>query len=110
VIICTFLSMFVRISLISGPFKAVGTGFSFSDNEGSVNRATEAAEDMYDFFMALFQHPAFKKYATSRLIIAGESYAGHYLTALATHIILQNERRDTTRKILLESIIMVNRM
>ena len=44
------------------------------------------AEDAYYFFQSFFQSPDGKKYAKNPLVIAGESYAGHYIPAIAKRI------------------------
>ncbi|KAI8871219.1 peptidase S10, serine carboxypeptidase, partial [Ramicandelaber brevisporus] len=79
----------------------IGTGFStyvpMSNNSNPIPRAVdskEAAADFDSLLQMLFQK--FPQYAKLPLVAAGESYAGHYLTALATYIVEQNAIRAKT--------------
>lgn len=64
-----------------------GVGFSYGDENDSGEEMV--SEDAYYFFQAFFQtHP---EYAKSPLYIVGESYAGHYVPAIAHRIYTGNQ-------------------
>ncbi|KAI9244035.1 Alpha/Beta hydrolase protein [Phascolomyces articulosus] len=62
------------------------TGFSYGSYH--VKNSKEAARDIF-MFLQLFLM-AFPNLANSQLHIAGESYAGHYIPAIASEILIQN--------------------
>merc|ERR1712054_734902 len=69
----------------------VGTGFSYNSNplDIGVTNEHEMGLDMWEFFQHFFSaHP---KYAKLRFFITGESYAGHYIPALAHTIQEKNK-------------------
>ncbi|KFM61848.1 putative serine carboxypeptidase CPVL, partial [Stegodyphus mimosarum] len=62
-----------------------GTGFSFTeDNKGYVTNEEEMATDMYEFLLQFFA--IFHEYRRNEFYIAGESYGGKYVPALAHKI------------------------
>eukprot|EP00756_Hemistasia_phaeocysticola_P018278 Hpha_TRINITY_DN15584_c1_g1::TRINITY_DN15584_c1_g1_i1::g.107419::m.107419 len=71
----------------------VGTGFSYdsSSTDLGVTNEAEMAMNMWEFFQGWFK--AFPKYASNRFFIAGESYGGHYVPALAHMIQRQNQAK-----------------
>ncbi|KAG6005766.1 hypothetical protein E4U21_007717 [Claviceps maximensis] len=71
----------------------VNAGFSYSRN--NTNTSSAAAEDMYAL-LTLFFHQ-FPEYAKQDFFIAGESYAGHYIPAIA-HEILSHKVRNINLK------------
>lgn len=63
----------------------VNTGYSYSESQ-HVNTSAEAAEDVYRFLTTLFA--AFPEYNSNQAFhIAGESYCGHYIPAIANRIV-----------------------
>ncbi|KAI9344316.1 Alpha/Beta hydrolase protein [Obelidium mucronatum] len=64
-------------------------GFSYSDStEDDVSNTADAAEDVYGFLqLFLKSHP---KFANTEFHVAGESYAGHYIPAIASAILTGN--------------------
>ncbi|KAH1225366.1 Serine carboxypeptidase-like 49 [Glycine max] len=70
-----------------------GTGFSYSSDDSDI-RHDEASisNDLYDFLQEFFKaHPKFVK---NDFYITGESYAGHYIPALASRIIQGNKENQ----------------
>eukprot|EP01114_Cavostelium_apophysatum_P014280 TRINITY_DN365_c0_g1_i1.p1 TRINITY_DN365_c0_g1~~TRINITY_DN365_c0_g1_i1.p1 ORF type:complete len:435 (+),score=116.18 TRINITY_DN365_c0_g1_i1:132-1436(+) len=71
----------------------VGTGFSYADYEQDyVTDETEVAQDMYVFlqnFLAMYP-----QYQTQDFYITGESYAGHYIPAIAARILQGNQNKE----------------
>ncbi|XP_047336090.1 serine carboxypeptidase-like [Impatiens glandulifera] len=70
-----------------------GTGFSYSSHQSDIrNDGEDVSNDLYHFLQEFFQeHP---QYLRNDFYIAGESYAGHYIPALATRIHNGNNNRD----------------
>ncbi|ORY48638.1 hypothetical protein BCR33DRAFT_695781 [Rhizoclosmatium globosum] len=64
-------------------------GFSYSDNPSEdVSNTEDAARDVYAFLqLFLKSHP---KFAASEFHVTGESYAGHYVPAIASTILAGN--------------------
>lgn len=62
-----------------------GTGFSFSSDKRDIRHDEKGiSNDLYDFLQAFFaEHPEF---SNNDFYITGESYAGHYIPALASRI------------------------
>lgn len=71
----------------------VGTGFSYTKNESAIpHDETGVSNDLYDFLQAFFkQHSQFAK---NDFYITGESYAGHYIPALASRIQKGNKAKE----------------
>ncbi|KAK7268297.1 hypothetical protein RIF29_20994 [Crotalaria pallida] len=70
-----------------------GTGFSYSTDSRDVRHdETGVSNDLYDFLQAFFaEHP---EYATNDFFITGESYAGHYIPALAARVRKGNKAKE----------------
>ncbi|KAK7261306.1 hypothetical protein RIF29_27615 [Crotalaria pallida] len=62
-----------------------GTGFSYTSDESDIRHDEDGvSNDLYDFLQAFFkEHPQFVK---NDFFITGESYAGHYIPALASRV------------------------
>lgn len=80
-----------NVAFIDNP---VGAGFSYTDNEdGYVNDLSEMAEQLYTGIIEILElHPWL---AASPIYIAGESYAGKYIPAIAHYIYRRHEDGDT---------------
>ncbi|CAG8646957.1 29304_t:CDS:10 [Gigaspora margarita] len=76
-------------------------GYSYGDD---VSTTTAAATDVYAFLQIFFQN--FPKYAKLDFHIAGESYAGHFIPAVAAEIYNNNDKSHS--HINLESILIGN--
>lgn len=69
----------------------VGVGFSYADSgEATVTNTRASASDAYAFLSLFFLQ--FPEYKDLGLHISGESYAGHYIPAIATEIMKHPER------------------
>ncbi|MED6145524.1 Serine carboxypeptidase-like 48 [Stylosanthes scabra] len=70
-----------------------GTGFSYSSDDSDLRHdEVGVSNDLYDFLQAFFkQHPQF---ANNDFYITGESYAGHYIPALASRIHQANKQKQ----------------
>lgn len=81
-------SNYASVMFIDQP---VGVGYSYSDDESeTINNSYASAEDMYKFFELFFEkYPEIIK--NKEWHIAGESYAGHYIPAMANEIVLKHE-------------------
>ncbi|RHY70879.1 hypothetical protein DYB30_014207 [Aphanomyces astaci] len=63
----------------------IGTGFSYGTPQDADHNSTQVGENMYFFLQSwLKKHP---KFARHRFFITGESYAGHYIPAVATALL-----------------------
>ncbi|CAL1366909.1 unnamed protein product [Linum trigynum] len=62
-----------------------GTGFSYTTDDSDIrHNETGVSNDLYSFLQEFFKgHP---NYAKNEFYITGESYAGHYIPALASRI------------------------
>ncbi|KAF7823340.1 serine carboxypeptidase-like [Senna tora] len=71
----------------------IGTGFSYSSDESDIPHDEEGvSNDLYDFLQAfLKEHPQFVK---NEFYITGESYAGHYIPALASRVHKANKAKE----------------
>lgn len=71
----------------------IGTGFSYTTDESDYRSDEEGVgDDLYDFLQAFFkQHPEFVK---NEFYVTGESYAGHYVPALASRINKGNKAKE----------------
>ncbi|CAL5207743.1 unnamed protein product [Lathyrus oleraceus] len=70
-----------------------GTGFSYSTDLRDIRHNEKGvSNDLYDFLQAFFvEHP---QYAKNDFFITGESYAGHYIPALASRIHQGNQANE----------------
>ncbi|MED6220611.1 Serine carboxypeptidase-like 48 [Stylosanthes scabra] len=70
-----------------------GTGFSYSSDDSDL-RHDEAgvSNDLYDFLQAFFKE--YSQFANNDFYITGESYAGHYIPALASRIHQANKQKQ----------------
>jgi serine carboxypeptidase-like clade 4 len=68
-----------------------GTGYSYvTDPNGYVQNEDQVADDFYTFLVGFFKkYPRFVK---SDFYITGESYAGHYIPAIAAKIVDMNKK------------------
>ncbi|KAK7257674.1 hypothetical protein RIF29_31818 [Crotalaria pallida] len=70
-----------------------GTGFSYTTDEADIRHdETGVSNDLYDFLQEFFkEHPQFVK---NDFYIAGESYSGHYIPALASRVNEGNKKKE----------------
>ncbi|XP_027345767.1 serine carboxypeptidase-like isoform X1 [Abrus precatorius] len=70
-----------------------GTGFSYSSDDADIRHDEEGvSNDLYDFLQEFFKaHPEFVK---NDFYITGESYAGHYIPALASRVSKGNKENQ----------------
>ncbi|RDX81940.1 Serine carboxypeptidase-like 48 [Mucuna pruriens] len=70
-----------------------GTGFSYTSDDSDIRHDEEGvSNDLYDFLQAFFkEHPQFTK---NDFYITGESYAGHYIPALASRVHQGNKAKE----------------
>ncbi|KAG4968524.1 hypothetical protein JHK87_034175 [Glycine soja] len=70
-----------------------GTGFSYTSDESDIRHDEEGvSNDLYDFLQAFFkEHPQLTK---NDFYITGESYAGHYIPALASRVHQGNKAKE----------------
>ncbi|XP_020215288.1 serine carboxypeptidase-like [Cajanus cajan] len=70
-----------------------GTGFSYSSSTSDFRHdETGVSNDLYDFLQEFFKaHPEFVK---NDFYITGESYAGHYIPALASRVNQGNKKKE----------------
>ncbi|CAN8252620.1 unnamed protein product [Cochlearia groenlandica] len=82
-----------KVSNIIYVDQPVGTGFSYTpDSNDFRHDETGVSNDLYDFLQAFFkEHP---KFANNDFYITGESYAGHYVPALASRIYNANKKKE----------------
>ena len=67
-----------------------GTGFSTGKYD---NNETQVAEDTFEFLVEFYKaHP---EYANNDFFIVGESYAGHYVPAIAHRIYVGNQNNES---------------
>ncbi|CAK8576175.1 unnamed protein product [Lathyrus sativus] len=71
----------------------IGTGFSYSSDENDIpTDETGVSNDLYAFLQAFFkEHPELVK---NEFYITGESYAGHYIPALASRVSKGNKNKE----------------
>ncbi|CAI0454347.1 unnamed protein product [Linum tenue] len=71
----------------------IGTGFSYTTSESDIRRnETGVSNDLYDFLQEFFKgHPQF---VNNDFYVTGESYAGHYIPALASRIYRGNKNNE----------------
>ncbi|KAI4304701.1 hypothetical protein MLD38_040175 [Melastoma candidum] len=82
-----------KVSNIIFVDQPTGTGFSYSTDEGDLRHdETGVSNDLYDFLQGIFKQ--YPDYATNDFFITGESYAGHYIPALASRVQKGNEEKE----------------
>ncbi|XP_048325267.2 serine carboxypeptidase-like [Ziziphus jujuba] len=71
----------------------IGTGFSYSSDQSDIRHDEEGvSNDLFDFLQAFFtEHPQFVK---NDFYITGESYAGHYVPAIASRVHKGNKAKE----------------
>ncbi|CAI5715338.1 unnamed protein product [Peronospora destructor] len=69
-----------------------GTGFSYGDASEYDKTEKEVADDMYQFLQEFFQ--AKSEYKNQPFYVFGESYAGHYVSAITYRIFLGNQLQE----------------
>ncbi|CEP01221.1 unnamed protein product (mitochondrion) [Plasmodiophora brassicae] len=70
-----------------------GTGFSYCDNDDDyVVSEAQVGEDMFEFLQGFFDR--YPQYAKLPLFVTGESYAGHYVPAVANRIFNGNKAAE----------------
>ncbi|CAK8576176.1 unnamed protein product [Lathyrus sativus] len=71
----------------------IGTGFSYSSDENDIpTDGSGVSNDLYAFLQAFFkEHPELVK---NEFYITGESYAGHYIPALASRVHKGNKNKE----------------
>ncbi|KAK4279627.1 hypothetical protein QN277_011375 [Acacia crassicarpa] len=71
----------------------IGTGFSYSTDMRDIRHDEKGvSNDLYDFLQAFFtEHPQFQG---NDFYITGESYAGHYIPALAARVHKGNKAKE----------------
>ncbi|XP_051113396.1 serine carboxypeptidase-like 48 [Andrographis paniculata] len=82
-----------KVSNIIFVDQPTGTGFSYSSDDRDIRSDEEGvSNDLYSFLQAFFkEHPQFVK---NDFFITGESYAGHYIPALASRIHQANQKNE----------------
>ncbi|KAI4340430.1 hypothetical protein MLD38_025264 [Melastoma candidum] len=82
-----------KVSNIIFVDQPTGTGFSYTTSEDDIRHdETGVSNDLYDFLQEFFKkHP---DYAKNEFFIAGESYAGHYIPALASRVQKGNTAKE----------------
>ncbi|KAJ3012343.1 hypothetical protein HKX48_006329 [Thoreauomyces humboldtii] len=71
----------------------INVGFSYTDGDG-VSNTMDAANDVYAFLQLFLSK--YDKYADLDFHVTGESYAGHYVPAIAAKIITENDALEAT--------------
>jgi len=80
----------------------VGTGFSYTDNNGYATTEKELSEQFFNGLQGFFnRHPEYRK---CDLYITGESYAGKYIPNMAKTITKMNEPLPDDKKIKLKGL------
>ncbi|GFQ06365.1 serine carboxypeptidase-like 47 [Phtheirospermum japonicum] len=75
----------VQVASILFVDQPIGTGFSYSTSETDIPTTSEkVAVDFYNFLQEFLKKRP--EYAKKDLYISGESYAGHYIPAVAARI------------------------
>ncbi|KAI8393866.1 Alpha/Beta hydrolase protein [Radiomyces spectabilis] len=84
----------------------VNVGYSYGKSK--IRDSRESAHDVYAFLQLFFSE--FKEYADNPFHIAGESYGGHYLPALADEITKNNKFAEEQGRLLInfESMLIGN--
>lgn len=77
----------------------VNTGYSYSSEDHRVNSTRQAAKDVHLFLNKFFE--TYPEYAELDFHVAGESYAGHYIPAIATEIQSHREKNYELASVLI---------
>lgn len=73
----------------------VGVGFSFGDKSEYATNETTVGNDMYQFLQQFFT--AHGEYQKQEFYVFGESYAGHYVPAIAHRVFTGNQQNEGLR-------------
>ena len=86
-------SILLQASNILYVDQPTGTGFSYTTDDSDIRHdEVGVSNDMYNFLQEFFKgHP---KYQSNDFFITGESYAGHYIPALASRIYKGNSNKE----------------
>lgn len=76
----------------------VGVGYSYTEGE-QVSSTAAAAKDVFIFLELFYQK--FPQFLLNKFHIAGESYAGHYIPAMASEIINNADRSFTLSSVMI---------
>ncbi|XP_028776242.1 serine carboxypeptidase-like [Neltuma alba] len=82
-----------KVSNILFVDQPIGTGFSHASDENDIRHDEEGiSNDLLDFLQAFFmEHPQFVQ---NDFYVTGESYAGHYIPAVASRIHQANKAKE----------------
>ncbi|CAH8383402.1 unnamed protein product [Eruca vesicaria subsp. sativa] len=73
----------------------VGTGFSYTSDKSDLRHDEDGvSNDLYDFLLAFFKEHS--QFVNNDFYITGESYAGHYIPALASRVHRGNKNKEGT--------------
>ncbi|XP_028756914.1 serine carboxypeptidase-like [Neltuma alba] len=82
-----------KVSNIIYVDQPIGTGFSHASNESDIPHNEEAvSNDLFDFLQAFFKEHS--QFVENDFYITGESYAGHYIPAIASRIHQANKAKE----------------
>ncbi|EQC36354.1 hypothetical protein SDRG_06459 [Saprolegnia diclina VS20] len=84
----------------------IGTGFSYGAKGDYDHNEFDVAQNMHAFLNGW--RDAHPKFANHKLFIAGESYAGHYIPAIAAHILDTANDNDGYKPIELSGVAIGN--
>ncbi|XP_076472382.1 putative serine carboxypeptidase CPVL [Babylonia areolata] len=73
----------------------VGTGFSFSDDDGYARNEEDVARNLYSLLEQFFQ--IYTEFQTNPFYVTGESYAGKYVPAISYKIHMENQGQPKVR-------------
>ncbi|MED6160901.1 hypothetical protein PIB30_055545 [Stylosanthes scabra] len=70
-----------------------GTGFSYTSDDSDIRHDENGvSNDLYDFLQAFFKEHS--EFVNNDFYITGESYAGHYIPALASRVHQGNQKQE----------------
>ncbi|XP_061359434.1 serine carboxypeptidase-like [Gastrolobium bilobum] len=82
-----------KVSNIIFVDQPIGTGFSYSSDYADIpHDEVGVSNDLFDFLQAFFKQ--YPKFAKNDFYITGESYAGHYIPALASRVHQANKEKQ----------------
>jgi vitellogenic carboxypeptidase-like protein len=84
----------------------VGTGYSFTSDQGYTHSQDDVARDLYSALSQFFQ--IYTDYAKSPFYVTGESYAGKYVPTIGYKIHVENQDPSVKVKINLAGLSMGN--